>query len=643
MPDTKYEIEYVVNSTRMVAGIDRALAKIAQLDAAFLKSIGLMVRYQSLINTIGGSLAAMGVRAGITEKAVAGVGRGGNATQMATRLNALIAALNATNAAAQAASPSVAQVGAGGAPGRVGGGGGRGGGGKPESVAGQIMAGATRGALAYAGYRALRKIGTAAGESVQERREFYRGAGDVVVDYQKDLNELLVLQGLQGDPDKGLRQDLAFQKETNLAPDKSMPFRLAYGGAISAAMDQRTRAGLPTITDDVQKKLELETGKMTARFDLDPKTGGMLAGLLGVSQTVPTAEGGAQDISRVLEILNVKGVGRVSELASSLVGISGQFLEEGGQGYFTDYAQMAARLSATTTAESGSAARSAKRIEQSARLLRKYDEMGEGKHAGHGAGELLGSIAGITSEDTFETALAKLTPHLQDEKGGFSQADQILKGFGFGNFTERKAIIEEMKVTPMARAALSSPDIAARTGRTKEAFTEWRATLPGKRQTAENAEFAATVEAGMAERRLETARMEMRTQMTREDTLKAGPLGHMLDIFHSGVFSAGGVSGEELRVDERVIQSLRERAGGLGMDLEAKYPDLAHKERFLGLQDEKAIATSYAAASEEIEGIEEFRKKLMETAQAAGRIGKPQGGNAPPAGDGGAGTIPMRR
>jgi hypothetical protein len=657
MPDVVYTIRYVTDNAKALKGI-------AELDAALVKLMATEQKAAGMLKVLGQNMP--GVRQGVGElkkldaelknkvvdagraaAALAAVGKDNRAvTSLTARLKELEAELKTLAAEAAAAQAALATVGAG--VNLPSGGGGRGGAGGKGSGGTGLVAGLAR----HAAFAAFRTVVRAAGEGSRDRRQFFSGAADMASDYRKDLQPLAVLQGKTSADDSVIAADLAFQKKTLLNPEDAATFRLEFGGAIAPSLKARGKDGRPNITPQVAAELEEKAGRFTARYGLDAQTGGRMAGLLGVTTKVPTADAGIGIMEQAMEQLNVEGVGPVKGMASHLLSLSGTMLEEGG-GRFKDYTEMAARLAASTVNQAGRADRAKTRIVQSDRLLQKlaFDDESE-----------LGRKAKITSDDDYEAAIRKIGPLLP---GNVVEAHKMLADAGYRNSTERLALIEEAKMNGIVDKQLAGVNPAKSTATAVARNAEYPSTIPGKQQAAENEEFAQTVRVGIQGEGLKAARAEARADLINRGELKPkGVGGSLADMFNSQVASMGGVSGEDLRVDAKAVALLRGEGRRVGVDIDKEFPTLdpVRTDGRQGLfsnagSDEAAFQAEFAAASGRVDAAKALRKAAGALNTAAGALDQADkgGGNTggggpapktptpPPVGNGGAGTTPMRR
>lgn len=641
MADETYRLIYeaVDRASRVIDGL---IAKTAKLDAAVdrsnakLRTLGAdtagVTKMTSALVRLDAELKSKVTDAAAAEKALKGVGAGNAAVARLTkRLKDLEEQLKRVTTAGAGATAATGEVGAGSVPGagnKAGGGGGRGG-----VPGGYLTAGLGR----HLAYAAFRKVSSAAGDSIGDRRQHFAESADMASEYRKDLGELAVLQGKNGADEDLIRQDLAFQKKTLLNPETSRTFRLEFGGAIDPALKSVGADGKPNIDRKTADELEVEAAKFTNRYGLDPTTGGRMAGLLGVTHKVKDAKSGLGIMAETMEQLNVAGVGPVKTMASQLLSLSGGMLdkvnpdseddEAGGGGRFASFPAMAARFAATTVSQAGSAARAKTRIVQSDRLLRKlaYDNESE-----------LGRKAKIDPQDDYETAIRKLEVATRG-----TDADKMMKDSKYGNSTERLAAIEAMKLNGIVDQNLKDPRTKARAASAAADNDSYAGTILGRQQAAENDEFAARIETGLAGERLKAARTAEKAKMIRSDTLKSGVLGRFADMGASAT-TLGGISGEDLRVDTQVFRSLQERGERVGVDVEGSHPNLSFGRRAIFGQDEKMLATEFDAASREVEAAEKIKQGAALLVQGANALGKQQRPAPPPPGNGGAGFNPGR-
>ena len=303
MPQTRYDIDYVVKSH--LADLDKLDARLLNTDKIInkvkssLKSLGADMpgakQAVLLLNKLDVELRSKVVDANKAAAALAGVGKDNRAvTALTQRLKDLEAELAKVTAAANASTTALGGVGAGvKLPGTSGTGGGAG---TPGSFVGRAAAGMAR----HVAYAAFRNTVQAAGQGATERREFFSSAADIAGEYIKDLQENAVLEGKTSADPETVRKQLEFLKETKMDPETAKEFRLEYGGAVEASID----AG--GMTRETADKLEIEAGKFTARYGLDAKTGGRMAGLLGVTSKVPDVQTGMGIMAEAMEALNIK-------------------------------------------------------------------------------------------------------------------------------------------------------------------------------------------------------------------------------------------------------------------------------------------------------------------------------------------------
>lgn len=641
MADKTYKIIYIVDNSKALKGIaelERALLKLAaseQKVAGTLKNLGQ--------NMPGIRIAAAELRKLVAEsaKAEAALKKVGSdnrsVTSLTNRLKELDVELKSKVVDAAAAEAALKKVGQGVKLPTGGGGAG--------SAGGGLLRQAGIGITRHAAYAAFQNTISSAGEGSRERRQFFSGATDMASAYRKDLQELAVLQGKTHADNETISGDLGFQKQTLLNPEDSRTFRLEFGGAIAPALKARGADGSPNITPGVARELEAEAGKFTARYGLDATTGGRMAGLLGVTHKVPSAAAGLGILEQTMEQLNIEGVGPVKGMANQLLALSGGMLEEGG-GRFKDYREMGARFAASTVNQAGSSARAKTRIIQSDRLLRKFNGGDE---------EAFLRKIGITPDDDYESAIRKIEPHIKGKNG-----DQVLMNAGFGNSTERLAVIEEAKMNSIVDkqiAGMLSPQAAQAQAVARN--NEFPSTVTGRQQAAENAEFAATVGEGVKGEPLKAARANARARMIAEGRLKPrGIYDSLEDKLRSGITSFGGVSGEDLNVDREAVDELRREGRKVGVDIDGQFPRLDITRGGRGMKiggwetdagtDESAFQSEFSKASGAIDAAKNLKKAAGFLNAAADGLNQQQDGGGrggdpgPNAGNGGAGVNPRR-
>jgi hypothetical protein len=656
VPDHIYRIIYEGVPDRANRGIDALLAHLAKLDAAVdrlnpkLKTLGAdpagLRKMEAVVGVLEAALKGLGADAARVEAALKAVGKGNSSvTALTKRLKELEAELKAVQAAAASATPVVAGVGSGSTIG----------GGKGVGKGGVSQRGLVVGMAAGMAMQGLRSAAGTIGESLGNRRKYLSETADMASDYRKQLGELGVLQGKNAPDDELIREDLAFQRQSVMDPDASRTFRLEFGGAISPALKARDKTGQPNITPEVAKKLEVEGAKFTARYGLDAQTGGRMAGLLGVTQKVPTAEAGLGIMAETMEMLNVEGVGPVKTLAGQLLSLSGGMLENGGGenedgeggggGRFKSFPEMAARYAASTVAQAGNAARAKTRIVQSDRLLRKL---------AHDRESPLGQKAQITPEDDYESAIRKLAPHIAGSGG-----DRAMVESGYKNSTERLAVIEEAKMNGIVDQSLADPRKKAKAARAVQDNAAYAGTTVARQQSAENAEFTSAIETGLAGERMKAARAEARARMADPNQpggqqLKATGWQSFLDEAQSRMTSMHGIPGEELRVDTEAMAGLIRGGEKVGVDVRKLAPHASYRMDSGQNLDDDASRVQFNKAYQAVEkaggdpmggsprDAAEALRKAATALDALGRGGG-GGGGSPPPGNGGSGVNPGRR
>jgi hypothetical protein len=632
MPDTRYDIEYITKPDKAIAGIDKLEARLLKFDREVDKSIAKLKNFgtstagfakamQSIQQLIA-QMTKLGAVAGTTQAGLNKVGTGNTAiTSYNARLAKLEADLLKATANANALAAALANAGTGGnLPGGGGGAGGgkgaAGGAGGGQSFVGRVGLGIAR----HGAYALFRSGVQAAGQGAAERRDFFSNAADMANEYRKDLQEVSILNGDNSVTDKAIREDLAFQKATNLNADESRSLRLEFGGAVAPG---KARGN---ITDAVATDLEKEAGRFGVRYGLDMSTTGRMAGLLGNYGKVPSAQAGLGQMAESAEYMNIYGLGSVKSMMGPMVGLEADMLDSEEGGRFASMESLSARFAATTFA-ARSPAMAATQIRQSNRLLRKA----------------IGQY-GITAEDDYETALGKISPFISGPQG-----DQVLIDAGFHNTTEVASVRKQAAMTKVVEAAKADPRMARAKAEAAARNEEFAGSIQGKQRAAENAEFASTVEAGLAGEALKAARVNARAAMIREGRLKAKNVDEGLrDKMRSGISSFGGVSGEDLRVDIEAVRQLTEEGKKYGVDVQAEFPAL--NPEYNGMKgsmriganagnDEAAFARDFASASAKVEAA----GKLL--IGASKQMNQKPGGGPPPAapGSAGAGVNPGRR
>jgi hypothetical protein len=640
MPDTRYDIEYLVKPDKAITGIDRLEARLLKLEPV-LRRIDLMfkglggstpglLKIDRQIQTTLAALLKLTTTAGTTGAGLTKVGTGNTAINAYDQKVAKLEAdLHKLTTAANNAAAATAGVGAGGGPGGVGGGAGRGGGGAAGGGRGmgQFVNRTAMGIAVGTAYSVFRKAAGAAGQGAADRNEFFTNAADVSSEYAKDLQEVAVLQGKTSADDDVVRQNLKFAKDTGMDPETARQFRLEFGGAVEASIDA---GGMSRETAD---KLEVEAGKFTARYGLDPQTGGRMAGLLGVTSKVPDVQTGMGIMAEAIEALNIKGVGSVKQLAGQMTRLSGNMLnaEEGGR--FKSYREQAAFYSATTVAEGGNAAVTKTKVSQSDDFFLTSQ--------GNENGKAFLDKLGIRPDQDLPTQLRLLEPAVRGPGG-----QQKLFDAGFHETTRIKSIIKATKALKLYDATLADPRLARARTEAIARNNEYMGSGAGRQQVAENMEFEATVEAGMEGRTLKRAMTEARAGMINRGDLKSrGVFESLTRGYRSLAGSYGGVSGEEMEVKAEAVMQLRLQGQKVGVDIDKQYPGLA--TNYVGLDnsirvgsdagiDQGKFQKDFASASAKIDAA----GKLI---TAAGRQMNQGPGGPPAPGNGGAGVNPGRR
>jgi hypothetical protein len=645
MPDVAYKIEYSAPPGRIVSDIDKIMARLNALDALTAKvgqklralgdkSPGL-AKYITELVKLDTELKHKVTDSDAAEKALKKVGQGNSAVASLTKrladLEAQLKKVTAEAIAAQAAGAGVGTGGPGPAPGKGGGGGGGKGGGGAAGI-GKAM-------VAHAAISLARKVAGAFGDSIGERRRFLGDAADMVSGFREDLREVGNLQGKPAVDDALIREQVAFQKTTGLNADEARELRLEFGGAIAPGLargniDRRT-AG----------ELETQAGKFGLRYDLDMKTTGRMAGLLANYGKVPSAAAGVGTLAESAEQLNVFGVGPVKGMMSPMLGLAGEMLESDEGGRFKDFPSMSARFAATTVSTAGRPSIAATQIRQANRLLRKFNGQAE---------EAFLRQADISPEDDYETALRKIAPHIAGPQG-----DLVLAQNGFGNSTERASVVKQAKMIPVVDQQLKDARMAAARANAVVNNEAFSTTETGRKRTAENVEFESEVETGLNTEGLRSMRANARGKMADPNQpggqrLKAGLGQSILDMSES-IYTFGGVSGEDLRVDANAYKNLVKGGNEVGVDVRKLAPSAAYNaDHGFPIDSPKSSAEVNSAYRAVVKaGGDPFggaAKALRNAADQLDKIkpdqggAKPMGGMPPPpVGNGGAGAVPGRR
>ncbi len=645
MADTDYKIDYSAPPGKINRDLDtierrlQKLEKVIDSVGAKLLKFGEAPALARLIGALGqldGVLKQTAADSARADRSLSGLGKGNTSvTDLTKRLAALEAQLNQVTTSAQAATTAAAGVGGG-----SGLGGGRGGAGAGSGAAGgagsAIGTRALVGAGIGLGVQGARRVARAIGEAGANQRDFFADAADKTAAFRLSLREIANLDGKTDVDDATIRDQLAFQRHTRMSEDEAREFREQFKGAVASGKSRGN------ITDTVANELEKEAGRFSVRYDLDAPVAGKMAGLLGEYSKIPTAAAGAGQLAEAAEHLNVLGVGKVRQMMGPMLGLAGEMVDENG-GRFASIPQMSANYAATTI-RAKSPAIAATQIRQANRALRKFNGQEE---------EAALKGAGITLDDDYMTALRKMAPFVTGPGG-----DKYLADNGFGNSTERSALISQAKLIPVVDKQLADESGRVKAARDNASTTNaaFGQTMNGVTRDKDNATFQAEIETGLRGERLKQGRQAATARMIDPNQpggqrFKAGMAQSIFDMSNSA-WSLGSTTGEQMRVDAEAIKGLIEGGSRVGVDVRQQFPDLAWSAGAMHPLDSDKLQSQYGQAYDAVKkaggdpfgGAPQQAAKAMQQAagalnQAAGALNQVGGGGR----DAGAGFVGGRR
>lgn len=574
MPTRDYEIRYTTTTAATAAANVRALRdQVLALDAAVTASAPKLAGLGAGNQTV----AALQAQLAALQAQLAKVQ--GQATTTGTALTSLATSTRTTGTSAGTASGAFL------------------------GFASQIAAVAGPAALARI---ALREV-AAAIRTAREEAEGWAAANLKLLDTER---ELATLKGLPA-PTKDLTRDqIELAQATRMSVDEAKRYAVMWESTKFAAEQK----GNWRLNAEQQRDLEEQAGLMATRVGLSPETMGMMAASLGISQPVESADQALAELGQ-MQVMVQEGVGNVKPIYVAIQKLRGTMVRPEGGGAAKSMAELAAIVSTTTT-DQGTPAAAARAVEQ------VWRELAAPKTA---EAQATFQRLGMQPGDDYPTRLRKLKPILDAgaAPGGPGEL-AALQNAGLRNSYANLQIVKAVHALDLLDerwARMQSGGDAAQVRAKNLAFAGSDA---GRARLAETEMASAEFERGVPRMSLATERKRTEAAM-----LKARELGTTesgLRESATGLFGltklVGGQTGRQLMVDQRVWETLEDRARLAGVDFDTGgiSPDLS-SERGLSLYSE---TVAQVEAAEKAKGITPLapgeRAGEAALARAGGRV-----------------------
>ena len=324
---------------------------------------------------------------------------------------------------------------------------------------------------------------TAFGESMKEASEFAASSANEVIRIRDGLRELANLQGKPGVDDATLRGAMALRQATGMNEADSRQFQEQYLGSLPLA---EKKGNIDRATANAAAK---EGGRSSVRGGRDAKTAGDLVGSVGSFGQITTAKQATGQVQQIIDQLN-DGRGNLTPLVKELM--KGAAATVGLVNAFRTLPERAAAISVTTGIV-GSAGQSSTALGAAIRGLTGFTKKQGKALAEHG----------ITSGQDLPTMIERIAPLIENAEKAGKNASAALAEAGFGNKTDRDAIIGLVRNKKVLREAVEK----VREDRGSTA----KATAAGNRAIRLNREFYGSDKAAanrVAEANLASAKVE---------------------------------------------------------------------------------------------------------------------------------------
>ena len=406
-----------------------------------------------------------------------------------------------------------------------------------------------------AGFSVAVTAAHAFGDGMREAREQAEKSAETVLKLRDGLRELANLQGKGAVDDATLAQTIQIRRSSGMTDAEAKQFQEQFRGSLPLATDKGN------VTQTTAAAIATETARSAVRVGLDARTAGDLAGSIGSFGKIGSAQQGVGQIQQIIDQLN-DGRGNLTPLVKELM--KGGFSTVGDGNAFRSISERAAALRVTTGIV-GNTGQASTALGAAIRGLTGFSKA---------QGETLRAY-GIKSGQDLPTMLEKIAPLIENAERRGENASATLASFGFGNKTDRDAIIGLVKNRAVMRTAVDSVREAdgsnakaIRAGARAEALNrEFFTTDKGAQNRIAEANLTgAEVTRGLENEDLAIARKNARADLVRER--KLGTTTSNVDIKLRNLVAASWVSGADAEgdmVDARVRQNAEAEAKRRGV------------------------------------------------------------------------------
>ena len=406
-----------------------------------------------------------------------------------------------------------------------------------------------------AGFSVAVTAAHAFGDGMREAREHAEKSAETVLKLRDGLRELANLQGKGSVDNATLARTIQLRRASGMTDGEAKSFQEQFEGSLPLATDKGN------ITDKTAEAVARETARSATRVGLDAKTAGDLAGSIGAFGPITSARQGVGQIQQIIDQLN-DGRGNLSPLVKELM--KGGFSTVGKGNAFRSLSERAAGLRVTTGIV-GNAGQASTALGAAIRGLTGFTK---------GQGKIL-TAYGVESGQDLPTMLEKIAPLIENAEKRGQNSSATLAAAGFGNKTDRDAIIGLVKNRAVLRSAVDSVredegsdakaiKAGARAeGLNKQFYAEDKG---AQNRVAEANLTGAEMMRGFDQEDLTIARKNARADLVREKRL--GTVGSNFDIKMRNLFQLSSLTGadaEQDRVDARVRQNAEREARRLGV------------------------------------------------------------------------------
>ena len=394
------------------------------------------------------------------------------------------------------------------------------------------------------------------GDGMREAREQAEKSAETVLKLRDGLRELANLQGKGVVDNATLARTVEIRRASGMSDVEAATFQKQFRGSFPLA-EKKGNIDLKT-----GNLIATEVARTATRVGLSAHTAGDLAGSIGSFGKINSHVQGVGQIQQIIDQLN-DGRGDLTPLVKELM--KGGFSTVGQGNAFHSISERAAGLRVTTGIV-GNAGQASTAMGAAIRGLTGFSKA---------QGETL-SAYGVKSGQDLPTMLEKIAPLIENAEKRGANASAALADAGFGNKTDRDAIIGLVKNRAVFRTAIDEVR--------EEDGSDAKAVKAGKRAYALNREFysedkgaqnrvaeanltGATVLRGLETEDLTIARKNARADLVREKKLDT-PLANA-NIKVRNLLAVSPISGadyEQDLVDARVRENAERSAKRVGVN-----------------------------------------------------------------------------